>query len=156
MVQSLSTSTKFDTAYDESRDPTKSEIENFAAVLRSQTSRLLNLKACNKGRRVLRGNLVSASLHVLADKPFYTRYPPGHPDEFLNGVRQAMKWRKLLYGKGNASRGLWHDMAACLLSLGFTQEFWQCTSVCLCTARKGRLISVCTSTTSKRRQMTNS
>ena len=33
-----------------------------------------------------------------------------------------MKWRKLLYGKGNASRGLWHDMAAYLISLGFTQQ----------------------------------
>ena len=109
-------------AYDESRDPNKSEVEHFAAVLRSQTSRLLNLKACNKGRRVLRGDLVSAFLHVLADEPFYTRYPKGHPDEFLNGVRQAMKWRKLLYGKGNASRGLWHDMAAYLISLGFTQQ----------------------------------
>jgi hypothetical protein len=40
------------------------------------------------------------------DTPFYTRFPKGHPDEFCNGVRQAMKWRKLLYGKGNASRGL--------------------------------------------------
>ena len=109
-------------AYDESRDPNKSEVEHFAAVLRSQTSRLLNLKACNKGRRVLRGDLVSAFLHVLADEPFYTRFPKGHPDEFLNGVRQAMKWRKLLYGKGNASRGLWHDMAAYLISLGFTQQ----------------------------------
>ena len=109
-------------AYDESRDPNKSEVEHFAAVLRTQTSRLLNIKACNKGRRVLRGDLVSAFLHVLADEPFYTRYPAGHPDEFINGVRQAMKWRKLLYGKGNASRGLWHDMAAYLISLGFTQE----------------------------------
>ena len=109
-------------AYDESRDPNESEIEHFAAVLRSQTSRLLNLKACNKGKRVLRGDLVSAFLHVMADKPFYTRFPKGHPDEFCSGVRQAMKWRKLLYGKGNASRGLWHDIAAYLLSLGFTQE----------------------------------
>ena len=109
-------------AYDESRDPNDSDVEHFAAVLRSQTSRLLNLKACHKGRRVLRGDLVSAFLHVLADEPFYTRYPKGHPDEFLNGVRQAMKWRKLLYGKGNASRGLWHDMAAYLMSLGFTQQ----------------------------------
>ena len=33
-----------------------------------------------------------------------------------------MKWRKLLYGKGDASRGLWHDTAAYLVSLGFTQE----------------------------------
>jgi hypothetical protein len=32
-------------ADDESRDPNKSEVEHFAAVLRSQTSRLLNLKA---------------------------------------------------------------------------------------------------------------
>jgi hypothetical protein len=37
-------------AYDESRDPNKSEVEHFAAVLRSQTSRLLNLRACNKGK----------------------------------------------------------------------------------------------------------
>ena len=109
-------------AYDESRDPNESNVEHFAAVLRSQTSRLLNLKACNKGKRVLRGDLVSAFLHVMADKPFYTRFPKGHPDEFCNGVRQAMKWRKLLYGKGNASRGLWHDIAAYLLCLGFTQE----------------------------------
>jgi hypothetical protein len=33
-----------------------------------------------------------------------------------------MKWRKLLYGKGNASRVLWHDTAAYLICLGFTQE----------------------------------
>jgi hypothetical protein len=35
-----------------------------------------------------------------------------------------MKWRKLLYGKGNASRGLWHDIhgTAHLISLGFTQQ----------------------------------
>ena len=68
-------------AYDESRDPNKSEVEHFAAVLITQKSRLLNIKACNKGRRVLRGDLVSAFLHVLADEPFYTRYPAGHPDE---------------------------------------------------------------------------
>ena len=91
-------------------------------MLRSQTSRLLNLKACNKGKRVLRGDLVSAFLHVMADKPFYTRFPKGHPDGFCNGVRQAMAWRKLLHGKGSASRGLWHNIAAYLLSLGFTPE----------------------------------
>jgi hypothetical protein len=49
-----------------------------------------------------RGDLVRAFLHVMADKPSYThtRFPKGHPDqdpdEFCNGVRQAMKWRKLL------------------------------------------------------------
>ena len=83
-------------AYDESRDPNKSEVEHFAT----------------KGRRVLRGDLVSAFLHVLADEPFYTRFPKEHPDGFCNVVRQAMKRRKLLYGKGNASRGLWHDGSA--------------------------------------------
>ena len=46
-------------AYDESRDPNESKVEHFAAVLRSQTSRLLNLKACNKGKRVLLGDLVA-------------------------------------------------------------------------------------------------
>ena len=110
-------------AYDESRDPNDGEVEHFAAVLRTQTSRLLNLKAATLGRRVLRGDLVSAFLHVLADKPFYTRFPKGHPEEFdVHGRRQAMRWRKLLYGKGNASRGLWHDMAAFLLSIGFVQQ----------------------------------
>ena len=34
-----------------------------------------------------------------------------------------MRWRKLLYGKGNASRGLWHDMAAFLISSRFC-DFW--------------------------------
>jgi hypothetical protein len=58
----------------------------------------------------------------MADKPFYTRFPKGHPDGFCNGVRQAMAWRKLLHGKGSASRGLWHNIAAYLLSLGFTPE----------------------------------
>jgi hypothetical protein len=66
--------------------------------------------------------LVCAFLHVPADEPFYTRFPKGHPDEFCNGVRQAMKRRKLLYGKGNASRGLWRDTAVHLVSFGFTQE----------------------------------
>jgi hypothetical protein len=37
-------------------------------------------------------------------------------------VRQAMKRRKLLYGKGDASRGLWRDTAVHLVSFGFTQE----------------------------------
>ena len=78
--------------------------------MRTQTSRLLNLKACKLRRKVLRGDLVSAFLHVVADKPFYTRFPKGHPEEFIDGVRQAMKWKKLLYGKGTASRGLWHDL----------------------------------------------
>ena len=90
--------------------------------MRTQTSRLLNLKACQLRRKVLRGDLVSAFLHVIADKPFYTRFPKGHPEEFINGVRQAMKWKKLLYGKGTASRGLWHDFAATLIALGFKQH----------------------------------
>jgi len=109
-------------AYDESRDPNDDGAEHFAGVLRTQTSRLLNLKACRLKRRVIRGDLVSAFLHIVADKPFYTRFPKGHPDEFKNGVRQAMKWTKLLYGKGTASRGLWHDFAATLMSLGFVQQ----------------------------------
>ena len=58
----------------------------------------------------------------MADKPFYTQFPKGHPDGFCNGVRQATAWRKLLHGKGSASSGLWHDIAAYLLSLGFTPE----------------------------------
>ena len=52
---------------------TSSRVENFAAVLRSQTLRLLTLKACSKGRRVLRGDLVSAFLHVLAVMSLSTR-----------------------------------------------------------------------------------
>ena len=75
-----------------------------------------------RGKESPEGGLVSAILHVLADKPFYTRYPSGHTGEYKNGVRQAMKWHKLLYGKGNASRGLWHDFAATLISLGFEQQ----------------------------------
>ena len=42
-------------------------------------------------------DLVSAFLHVLADKPFYTRYPSGHPDEYKHS---SMEWYKLLYGIG--------------------------------------------------------
>jgi len=109
-------------AYDEARNPEDDGAEHFAAVMRTQTSRLLNLKACNLRRKVLRGDLVSAFLHVVADKPFYTRFPKGHPEEFIDGVRQAMKWKKLLYGKGTASRGLWHDFAATLIALGFKQH----------------------------------
>jgi hypothetical protein len=109
-------------AYDEARNPEDDGAEHFAAVMRTQTSRLLNLKACQLRRKVLRGDLVSAFLHVVADKPFYTRFPKGHPEEFIDGVRQAMKWKKLLYGKGTASRGLWHDFAATLIALGFKQH----------------------------------
>ena len=109
-------------AFDESRKPDSDDDEHFAAVLRTQTSRLLNLKATHEKKKVLRADLVSAFLHVPAEKPFFTRYPNGHPDEYKNGVRQAMKWYKLLYGKGNASRGLWHDFAATLISLGFEQQ----------------------------------
>jgi hypothetical protein len=109
-------------AFDESRKPDSDDDEHFAAVLRTQTSRLLNLKATHEKKKVLRADLVSAFLHVPAEKPFFTRYPSGHPDEYKNGVRQAMKWYKLLYGKGNASRGLWHDFAATLISLGFEQQ----------------------------------
>ena len=109
-------------AFDESRKPDSDDDEHFAAVLRTQTSRLLNLKATHERKKVLRADLVSAFLHVPAEKPFFTRYPSGHPDEYKNGVRQAMKWYKLLYGKGNASRGLWHDFAATLISLGFEQQ----------------------------------
>ena len=109
-------------AYDEARNPDDDGEEHFAAVMRTQTSRLLNLKACRLRRKVMRGDLVSAFLHVTADKPFYTRFPKGHPEEFINGIRQAMKWKKLLYGKGTASRGLWHDFAATLIALGFKQH----------------------------------
>ena len=54
-----------------------------------------------------------------------------------------MKWRKLLYGKGDASRGLWHDTAAYLVTLGSHRKCQCINVVCLCT-RSVRLISVCT------------
>jgi hypothetical protein len=69
-----------------------------------------------------RADLASAFLHVLADKPFDTRHPSGHPDEYKHGVHRAMKWYILVYGQGNASRGLWHDFVATLISLGFEQQ----------------------------------
>ena len=110
-------------AYDEPRDPNEEGEEHFAAVMRSGTSRLLNLKAAHLKRRVLRGDLVSAFLHIFAKKKFSTRFPKGHPEEYdAEGLRQALLWGKLLYGKGTASRGLWHDSAATLIAVGFEQH----------------------------------
>jgi hypothetical protein len=50
-------------AFDESRKPDSDNDEHFAAVLRTQTSRLLNLKATHEKKKVLRADLVSAFLH---------------------------------------------------------------------------------------------
>ena len=43
-------------------------------------------------------------------------------EEYDAGLRQALLWGKLLYGKGTASRGLWHDFAATLSAVGFEQQ----------------------------------
>lgn len=105
-------------AFDEAREGTEGDVETYASVLRLQTSRLLNLKAANKGRRVLRGDMTSAFLHVESE-PFWTYFPPGHPKAELGLL---MEWRKLLYGKGAAPRGLRQDVKSTLLALGFEEQ----------------------------------
>ena len=106
-------------AYDEARAGDEQDFETYASVLRLQTSRLLNLKAAHKGQRVLRGDLTSAFLHVDSEV-FYTYYPEGHPES--EGGTLCMAWTKLLYGKGNAPRGLRQDMKSTLLALGFEEQ----------------------------------
>ena len=106
-------------AYDEARAGGDPDVETYASVLRLQTSRLLNMKACNKGQRVLRGDMTSAFLHVVAKEVFYTFYPPKHP---LAGTGKVMQWVKLLYGKGSAPRGLRQDVKSTLLALGFEEQ----------------------------------
>jgi hypothetical protein len=93
-------------ACDESRDPNEINVT------------IVELEACNKGKeacppRIFSCNGGQAILHSVSKRASRC---------VCDGVRQAIKWRKLLYGKVNAPRGLWHDIAAYLLSLGFTQE----------------------------------
>ena len=106
--------------YDEARAGGDKDFETFASVLRVQTSRLLNLKAAHLGHRVLRGDFTSAFLHILADEPFYTYFPAGHPGSC--GGTMCMMWRKLVYGKGNAPRGLRQDIKTTLEALGFVEQ----------------------------------
>jgi hypothetical protein len=85
-----------------------------------QTSRLLNLKAANLGRRVVRGDLTSAFLHVKTDSPFCTHFPEGRAES--EGGKYVMLWKRLVYGKGNAPRGLRQDMKMTLEALGFEEQ----------------------------------
>jgi len=105
--------------YDEARAEGAEDVETYASVLRLQTSRMLNLKAANKGQRVLRGDLTSAFLHVRSKEVFHTYYPEGHPK---HNSGQCMAWKVLLYGKGAAPRGLRQDLHSTLLALGFEQQ----------------------------------
>jgi len=118
-------------AYDEARATGEKDFETYASVMRTQTSCLLNLKAARLGRRVMRGDLTSAFLHVVADEPFCTYFPEGRPEatgEVGTGPGQSpsgryvMLWHKLVYGKGNAPRGLRQDMKATLEALGFVEQ----------------------------------
>ncbi len=110
-------------AYDEARASDSQDFETYASVVRLQTSRLLNLKAAHNGKRVIRGDMTSAFLHVDADEPFATLYPEGHPDQFDdNGVEYGMLWGKLVYGKGNAPRGLREDAKLTLEAIGFVEQ----------------------------------
>ena len=107
-------------AYDEARAKDSKEFDTYASVVRLQTSRLLNLKAANLGRRVLRGDLTSAFLHVKTDVPFCTYFPEGRPES--EDGKYVMLWKRLVYGKGNAPRGLRQDMKTTLEALGFVEQ----------------------------------
>jgi hypothetical protein len=104
-------------AYDQKMAENDEDVETFASVARLQTSRLLNMRATHKGRRVRRGDFVSAFLHIDCEK-FWTYYPKDHPDA-ANGY--ILEWSKLLYGKGNASRGLRQDIKSMVQAIGFEE-----------------------------------
>ena len=65
------------------------EFDVYASALREETPRLLNIKACRLGQKVVRGDWVSAFLHVDSGK-FWTYYPDGIDEseggEYGNGV----------------------------------------------------------------------
>jgi len=107
-------------AYDEARASDSKDFDTYASVVRLQTSRLLNLKAANLGRRVVRGDLTSAFLHVKTDSPFCTHFPEGRAES--EGGKYVMLWKRLVYGKGNAPRGLRQDMKMTLEALGFEEQ----------------------------------
>jgi hypothetical protein len=107
-------------AYDEARASDIKDFDTYASVVRLQTSRLLNLKATNLRRKVVRGDLTSAFLHVKTEVPFCTYFPEGRA-ESENG-KYVMLWKRLVYGKGNAPRGLRQDMKTTLEALGFVEQ----------------------------------
>jgi len=107
-------------AYDQKRAREIDDYETYASVLREETSRLMDIRACHKGYKTLHGDWVSAFLHCDSTEPFHTDYPSGDPE--AEDGKYCMEWVKWLYGKAPASKALRDDARDMLLSLGFVEQ----------------------------------
>ena len=107
-------------AYDQKRAREIDDYETYASVLREETSRLMDIRACHKGYKTLHGDWVSAFLHCDSTEPFYTDYPSDDPE--AEDGKYCMEWVKWLYGKAPASKALRDDARDMLLSLGFVEQ----------------------------------